>query len=152
MADEPDRGTTELGVGLAGGAPAPQGDRAGGGGGGAGETPGGSGGEGSPAAGGQTGSGGSDGTGGTDDTADGVYNDVLAFHGEDCDVGQPEEVNNAKLPDLFESLDGARMSKKSQWRCRRAELKKAIEKYIHGEKPSRPDQVTESGMVRDRFG
>ncbi|WP_434041056.1 MULTISPECIES: glucuronyl esterase domain-containing protein [Sorangium] len=36
------------------------------------------------------------------------------------------------------------MSKKSQWRCRRAELKKAVEKYIHGEKPGRPDKVTGS--------
>src|SRR5690606_21890364 len=30
------------------------------------------------------------------------------------------------------------------WRCRRAELKKAVETYIHGEKPGRPETVTGS--------
>ncbi|AUX27239.1 uncharacterized protein SOCEGT47_078220 [Sorangium cellulosum] len=51
-------------------------------------------------------------------------------------------MNTSTLPDLFEFFDGARMSKRSEWRCRRAELKKAVEKYIHGEKPGRPDTVT----------
>ena len=36
------------------------------------------------------------------------------------------------------------MSKKSDWRCRRAELKKIVEKYIHGTKPGKPDTVTGS--------
>ena len=34
------------------------------------------------------------------------------------------------------------MSKKSDWRCRRAELVKIVEKYIHGPKPGKPDMVT----------
>lgn len=74
-----------------------------------------------------------------------VYNpDFKEFYGEDCEVSEPAEVNNPKLPDLFEFFDGTRMSKKSDWRCRRAELKKAVETFIHGEKPGRPDTVTGS--------
>jgi hypothetical protein len=53
-------------------------------------------------------------------------------------------VNTATLPDLFQKLDGSRMSKKSEWRCRRAELKRVVEKYIHGTKPGKPDTVTGS--------
>lgn len=75
----------------------------------------------------------------------GWYNpDFVEFVGEDCEVGEPKDVNNAKLPDLFEFFDGTRMSKKSEWRCRRAELKKAVEKYIHGTKPGKPTTVTGS--------
>jgi hypothetical protein len=36
------------------------------------------------------------------------------------------------------------MTKKSEWKCRRAEIKKVVEKYIHGEKPGRPEMVTGS--------
>lgn len=73
------------------------------------------------------------------------YNpDFVEFYGADCDVGNPTNINSAKLPDLFESFDGTRLSKKSEWRCRRAELQKAVETYIHGAKPGRPDSVTGS--------
>lgn len=83
------------------------------------------------------------------DTAGNLYNpDFVEFYGEDCDMGEPQTVNTAKLPDLFEFFDGSRMSKKSEWRCRRAELKKAVEKYIHGEKPGKPASVTGSVSAR----
>lgn len=73
----------------------------------------------------------------------GTYNpDFVEFYGKDCVVSDPAAVDNAKLPDLFKSFDGTRISKKSDWKCRRAELKKAVEKFIHGEKPGRPDTVT----------
>jgi hypothetical protein len=75
----------------------------------------------------------------------GTYNpDFVEFYGEDCKIGTPKDVNNSKLPDPFTYFDGTRMSKKSEWRCRRAELKKAVETYIHGTKPGRPDKVTGS--------
>jgi hypothetical protein len=75
----------------------------------------------------------------------GTYNpDFVEFYGKDCVVATPTAVDNAKLPDLFKSFDGTRISKKSDWKCRRAELKKAVETFIHGEKPGRPEKVTGS--------
>lgn len=49
-----------------------------------------------------------------------------------------------KLPDPFAKLDGTRMTKKSEWHCRRQELRSQAEKYIYGEKPT-PELV--SGTV-----
>ena len=98
-----------------------------------------------PTTGGAGGAGGTDGVGGSGATTGDVYNpDFVEFYGEDCDVAEPHDVNVSTLPDLFEFFSGSRMSKKSDWRCRRAELKKAVEKYIHGEKPGRPATVTGS--------
>jgi hypothetical protein len=74
-----------------------------------------------------------------------IYNpDFKEFVGEDCDVTEPMDVNNSKLPNPFEMLDGSSMAKKSQWACRRAEIKRAVEKYIEGTKPSKPETVTGS--------
>jgi hypothetical protein len=127
--------------------------------GGAGGVPGGSGGStggaptggaptgGAPTGGSASGSGGAAGTGGqAGGGAGNPYNpDFEEFTGEDCEVAEPADVNDAALPDLFESLDGTRITQKSQWSCRRAELKKIVEKYIHGEKPGKPELV--SGTV-----
>jgi hypothetical protein len=49
-----------------------------------------------------------------------------------------------KLPDPFKRLDGTRISKRSEWRCRRQELLKQAEKYIYGQKPPKPALVTGS--------
>lgn len=46
------------------------------------------------------------------------------------------------LPDPFTKLDGTRLTKRSEWHCRRQELHEQAEKYIYGEKPPRPDVVT----------
>ncbi|MET0790982.1 MAG: cellulose-binding protein [Polyangiaceae bacterium] len=74
-----------------------------------------------------------------------VYNpQFVEFYGADCQVADPKDVNISTLPDLFASFDGTRITKKSDWRCRRAELKKGVEKYIHGPKPGKPDTVTGS--------
>lgn len=94
----------------------------------------GTGGSADPATGGQTGSGG---------TSDGAYNEeFVEFTGEDCTVGEMSQVDTHLLPDPFLSSDGSRMSQKSDWSCQRATLKKAVETFIHGEKPGRPDTVT----------
>jgi hypothetical protein len=50
-----------------------------------------------------------------------------------------------KLPDPFEKLDGTRISKRTQWRCRRQEILQQAEKYIYGQKPPKPEKV--SGTV-----
>jgi len=45
---------------------------------------------------------------------------------------------NPKLPDPFAMHDGTRITTKSQWECRRNEVKKDIEKYEIGTKPEPP--------------
>ncbi|MEU7866226.1 cellulose binding domain-containing protein [Dactylosporangium sp. NPDC049140] len=52
---------------------------------------------------------------------------------------------NAKLPDPFKKLDGSRITNKSDWTCRREEIKKLAEKFVYGEKPAKPQTV--SGTV-----
>lgn len=49
---------------------------------------------------------------------------------------------NSKLPDPFKKISGTRITKKSEWRCRRQEIIKQAEKYIYGEKPLPPEVVT----------
>jgi hypothetical protein len=99
--------------------------------------------------GGTTGSGGTTGTAGTTGSGGGssgpVYNpNFKEFYGDDCTVADPKDVNITELPNLFTNIDGTMMSKRSDWKCRRAELKKMVEKYIHGPKPGRPTTVTGS--------
>ncbi|MDQ1286938.1 MAG: hypothetical protein QG622_503 [Actinomycetota bacterium] len=66
--------------------------------------------------------------------------------GADCPVTLPGSVpSNAKLPDPFTKLDGKRITSAADWRCRRAEIKKLAEKYVYGEKPAKPANV--SGTV-----
>jgi hypothetical protein len=71
--------------------------------------------------------------------------------GADCpQVALPDAASLpdiAKLPDPFQKLDGTRISSKTQWRCRRAEIVQQAEAYIYGSKPGKPDSVT--GTVTD---
>ncbi|MEV4018674.1 fibronectin type III domain-containing protein [Nonomuraea angiospora] len=66
--------------------------------------------------------------------------------GADCTVtGLPDAGSlptNSKLPDPFKKLDGTRISARSEWRCRRQEIKKLAEKFVYGEKPGKPASVT----------
>ncbi|WP_433512846.1 cellulose binding domain-containing protein [Nonomuraea sp. CA-143628] len=66
--------------------------------------------------------------------------------GADCVVtGLPDQgslPSNSRLPDPFKKLDGTRISAKSDWRCRREEIKKLAEKFVYGEKPGKPASVT----------
>ncbi|HSC89408.1 MAG TPA: hypothetical protein VLC09_19130, partial [Polyangiaceae bacterium] len=66
--------------------------------------------------------------------------------GLDCAVGTlPESAalpTVALLPDPFTRLDGSMLSKKSDWRCRRQELRRQAEKYVFGTKPAKPAQVS----------
>ena len=66
--------------------------------------------------------------------------------GADCTVtGLPDSgslVANAKLPDPFKKLDGTRMTTKTEWRCRREEIRKLAEKFAYGTKPAKPQMVT----------
>ncbi|MET8048948.1 fibronectin type III domain-containing protein [Streptosporangium sp. NPDC005286] len=66
--------------------------------------------------------------------------------GADCAVtGLPDAgslPNNSRLPDPFLKLNGTRVSAKSDWRCRREEIKRLAEKFVYGEKPGKPAGVT----------
>jgi glucuronyl esterase-like protein len=68
--------------------------------------------------------------------------------GADCEVSELAEPGQlprlAKLPDPFQRLDGTRLTRQSEWRCRRQELLKQAEKYIYGQKPSKPEKVSGS--------
>lgn len=68
--------------------------------------------------------------------------------GADCAVSAlPEPAALPKLdkfPDPFTRLDGTRLTKRSEWRCRRQEILEQAEKYIYGEKPPKPEKVSGS--------
>lgn len=46
------------------------------------------------------------------------------------------------MPDPFLSLNGERLQKKSDWRCRRAETSAQFQKYELGDKPPKPHRVS----------
>jgi len=66
--------------------------------------------------------------------------------GEDCQVsGMPAPADlqdQLTLPDPFLGLNGQRLTSKSQWRCRREEIRKLGESFIYGSKPSKPESVS----------
>ncbi|MEU4476232.1 cellulose binding domain-containing protein [Micromonospora sp. NPDC023888] len=66
--------------------------------------------------------------------------------GADCVVSGLPDLNslptNAKLPNPFQKLNGATITTRSDWRCRRAEIRELAEKFVFGEKPAKPATVT----------
>lgn len=66
--------------------------------------------------------------------------------GADCQVsGMPRSADlqdQLTLPDPFLGLDGQRLTEKSQWRCRREEIRKLGETFIYGAKPPKPESVS----------
>jgi Cellulose binding domain len=63
--------------------------------------------------------------------------------GAGCQVSLPGTLpSNSRLPDPFQRLNGTRITAKSDWRCRRAEIKALAERYVYGEKPGKPQSVT----------
>jgi hypothetical protein len=63
--------------------------------------------------------------------------------GADCAVTLPGSLTaNSRLPDPFRKLDGTRITTRSDWRCRRAEIKELAERYVYGDKPAKPQGVT----------
>jgi glucuronyl esterase-like protein len=71
--------------------------------------------------------------------------------GADCDIGPiPTSADLQELttlPDPFLALNGERLTTKAEWRCRREEIRKLAERFMYGEKPSKPETVT--GTVSD---
>ncbi|WP_344631567.1 cellulose binding domain-containing protein [Streptomyces glaucosporus] len=63
--------------------------------------------------------------------------------GADCRVSVPGgSASESLLPDPFKRLDGTRVSAKSDWRCRRAEIRELAERSVYGDKPGKPESVT----------
>src|SRR5205085_20017 len=63
--------------------------------------------------------------------------------GADCPVTLPgASPANSRLPDPFQRLNGTRITAKSDWRCRREEIKKLAERSVYGTKPGKPASVT----------
>ncbi|MBN1308536.1 MAG: hypothetical protein JXA18_11495, partial [Chitinispirillaceae bacterium] len=55
---------------------------------------------------------------------------------------------DSKLPDPFKMLNGDRITKKSEWACRREELYQQALHYLYGEKPV-PEEGSVTGSVND---
>ena len=63
--------------------------------------------------------------------------------GAGCPVTLPGSLSaNSRLPDPFRRIDGTRITSRSDWRCRRAEIKELTERYVYGDKPAKPAGVT----------
>ncbi|HEV2783367.1 MAG TPA: cellulose binding domain-containing protein, partial [Actinophytocola sp.] len=63
--------------------------------------------------------------------------------GADCPVSVPgSSPANSRLPDPFRKLNGTRIAAKSEWRCRRAEIRELAERFVYGDKPAKPASVT----------
>lgn len=62
--------------------------------------------------------------------------------GADCSVASTNPPASSLLPDPFTKLNGTRVTAKSDWRCRRAEIKELAERTIYGQKPPKPSSVT----------
>jgi hypothetical protein len=71
-----------------------------------------------------------------------------------CPVGQLPGLEqlpaNPKLPDPFRTLAGQRITKKSEWACRRAEIGAQLAEYELGPKPPRPRQQS-AKLIADRL-
>jgi glucuronyl esterase-like protein len=82
-----------------------------------------------------------------------AYGAAVEDTGADCAVAplpEPGQLpEHADLPDPFVKLDGTRLTRRSEWRCRRRELVEQAEKYIYGQKPAKPDKVAGS-VARDK--
>ncbi|MFJ6676099.1 cellulose binding domain-containing protein [Actinosynnema sp. NPDC091369] len=63
--------------------------------------------------------------------------------GADCPVSLPGSFpSNSRLPDPFTKLNGQRVGSRSEWRCRRAEIRELAERHVFGDKPAKPASVT----------
>jgi len=62
----------------------------------------------------------------------------MEHSGADCGSSAGALTQNPKLPNPFEMHDGSPLRSRSDWRCRRDEIKQDIETYEIGPKPERP--------------
>ncbi|QFZ21274.1 glucuronyl esterase domain-containing protein [Saccharothrix syringae] len=80
---------------------------------------------------------------GTTAQVDDVVAAAVEDEGADCPVALPGSTpSNSRLPDPFTRLNGTRITSRSDWRCRRAEIREMAERYVYGDKPAKPATVT----------
>jgi hypothetical protein len=88
---------------------------------------------------------------GAGDATDGVPAAFVEDSGADCELGPLPNTADLQdittLPDPFLALNGERLTSRAEWRCRREEIRKLAERFIYGEKPSKPESV--SGSVSE---
>ncbi len=72
------------------------------------------------------------------------FNSCVENEGADIAVTLPTSFNtaNAALPDPFLMMNGTRMTTKEQWKQRRQETLRLLERTIYGTKPPKPTSVT----------
>ena len=93
-------------------------------------------------------SGGAGGSGASGTAGSGPAGGYPENTGAKCVVSAGTMAKNTRLPDPFTMNDGTRITAKSQWECRRNEIKKDIEKFEIGTKPEPPMvQATVSGST-----
>jgi uncharacterized repeat protein (TIGR02543 family) len=73
-----------------------------------------------------------------------MFNSCAENEGADIPVTLPSAFNtaNSKLPDPFKTLGGSRMSTKDDWKARRQETLRLLERTVYGAKPPKPSSVT----------
>ncbi|NJQ00288.1 glucuronyl esterase domain-containing protein [Streptomyces zingiberis] len=65
--------------------------------------------------------------------------------GTDCPAPGPgNPPSTTRLPDPFTRTDGTRITSRSDWRCRRAEIRTLAERHVYGEKRAKPASVSGS--------
>ncbi|MEY2935701.1 MAG: hypothetical protein RL033_6450, partial [Pseudomonadota bacterium] len=91
-------------------------------------------------------------------TASGAASGAAAASAADSDPACPvaqlpgyaQLTSNPKLPDPFRTLGGQRITKKSDWACRRAEIGAQFAEYELGPKPPKPSQLS-AKLVGERL-
>jgi Cellulose binding domain len=63
--------------------------------------------------------------------------------GTGCAVNVPGSFPaSSRLPDPFRKFDGSRIATRADWRCRKAETRELVERFVYGDKPAKPSSVT----------
>jgi len=72
------------------------------------------------------------------------FNSCAENEGADIAVTLPTNFTtaNVNLPDPFKMLDGTAMTSKDQWKKRRQELLRLLERTVYGTKPTKPLNIT----------
>jgi len=74
-----------------------------------------------------------------------AQNSTVENEGADCSVtisGNGAITANSNLPDPFMKMNGQRMTTKDEWKCRRQEIRKLLEKTVYGEMKVTPFSAT----------
>jgi len=80
-----------------------------------------------------------------------AQNSTVENEGVDCSVtisGTGAITANSNLPDPFMKMNGQRMTAKDEWKCRRQEIRKLLEKTVYGEMKVTPFSATTGTVTK----